>query len=72
MRGGVGVGAHGEGSRNRRIPERGCVRWDLVGTRRVGDKCVFTGVTDSVEPWIGDKDKEAPLDMRCPDSIGQG
>ena len=39
---------------------------DGVGTRRIGDSdltfinggCVFTGVADSVEPWIGDKDKD--------------
>ena len=30
IRGGVVVGAHGEGFLNRRIPERGGVRCDLV------------------------------------------
>ena len=38
MRGGVVVGVHGEGSLRTRIPERGGVRWDLVGNRRIGDR----------------------------------
>ena len=66
MHGGVVVGTHGEGSPNRRIPERGGVRWDLVGTRRIGDGdvvvidvgCLISGVTDSAEPWVGDRGEE--------------
>ena len=42
MRGGVVVGAHGEGSPNRMIPERGRVRWYLVGTSRPAELVIVT------------------------------
>ena len=46
-------------------------RWDLVGTRRIGDgdvvvidvRCFISGVTDSVEPWISDREKEEVIDV---------
>ena len=42
------------------------MRWDLVGTRRIGDGdvvvidvgCLISGVTDSTEPWVGDRGEE--------------
>ena len=44
MRGGVVVGAQGDGGRWSRIPENGCERWSLVlGTRRIGDRVVVAG-----------------------------
>ena len=64
MRGGVVV--IGEGTPSRRIPDKGGVRWDLVGTRRIGDSdlsfiwdgCIFEGVADNIESFIGDMDNE--------------
>ena len=56
MRGGVASGAHGDGGRRKTIPERGGVRCDFVGARRIGDSVVaiderFTsGVAESIEP----------------------
>ena len=64
MRGGVVV--IGEGTPSSRIPDKGGVRWDLVGTRRIGDSdlsfiwdgCIFEGVADNIESFIGDMDNE--------------
>ena len=39
MRGGVVVGAQGDGGRRSSIPENGCGRWSLdLGARRIGDR----------------------------------
>ena len=44
MRGGVVVGAQGDGGRWIRIPENDCERWSLVlGTRRIGDGVLVDG-----------------------------
>ena len=38
MRGGVVVGAHGDGGWVRKIPDIGGVRWDLVVFRCIGER----------------------------------
>lgn len=43
MRGGVVVGAHGDGGRVRNIPDIGGVRWDLVVCGCIGEREILRG-----------------------------
>jgi len=45
MRGGVVVGAQGDGGWRSSIPENGCGRWSLdLGARRIGDRVLVVVV----------------------------
>ena len=48
MRGGVVVGAQGEGGRRRSIPDRGGVRWSCVGDLRIGERVCAVARSDLV------------------------